>query len=581
MAELRVDLEIETGKAARKAESDMKGAGRKSGAAFSSGFKVSLGAIAASIAGVAALAKSINFFKESIAAAAIQQQAINDLNTQLSITGQFTQAVSNDLQNFASQLQATSRFGDEAVLSQLAFAQAMGASAEQSKLVVSAAADMAESLNIDLNSATRNVAKTLGGYAGELGEVIPELKNLTQEQLRAGEGITLLAEKFGGAAAGRVRTFAGATAQLSNTFGDFQESIGRVITNSPAFIAVLNTTASLISELTNNVKALSANDPLAGFLQTLISVSRVVNETLIPPFRIFVGIVQTSFNVLKLAAQNTITVIATVVDTTLGNLLGALSKLPGKVGEYAGQASEILANIAATTQEQLAAQTGEVFNDLVTPEQTENFKMRVDEILTKYQEAIDKSREFKTESINAFKESGTAIASTAASVGKSLNNTLGNAVAGGIEKITQSLIAGENVFKAFGQAALGLVADFAIQAGKLFVATGIAQLALFSSPAASIAAGAALIAAGTLAKSFFGGGKGGDATQPAGVSSGPLPTQPEFTTAAPEERLEPETRVQVTIQGDVFDTEETGLRITKILEDSSLNQNVRVVGGLA
>ena len=70
-------------------------------------------------------------------------------------------------------------------------------------------------LAIDLQSAARNVGRTVGGFAGELGEVIPELKDLTTEALQAGEGIDLLAEKFSGRAAADAKTFSGRIAQLS------------------------------------------------------------------------------------------------------------------------------------------------------------------------------------------------------------------------------------------------------------------------------------------------------------------------------------------------------------------------------
>ena len=42
------------------------------------------------------------------------------------------------------------------------------------------------------------VAKTLGGFSGELGESIPQLKELGAAALQAGEGITFIAERFKG-----------------------------------------------------------------------------------------------------------------------------------------------------------------------------------------------------------------------------------------------------------------------------------------------------------------------------------------------------------------------------------------------
>lgn len=218
---------------------------------------------------------AINGFKKLIAvgsdlvgAANVQEDAINALNTQLRIAGKFTQETSKDLQSFASQLQSVTKFGDEAIVSQLAFAQAMGASVDQSKSILTAATDMAASLNIDLNSAVRNISKTLGGYAGELGEVIPELKNLTAEQLQAGDGIELLAAKFAGAASDQIKTFSGATAQLSNTFGDLQEELGFTITNSPVFIAAIK---GLEKGLSGLIKTVSQNsDSIRSFAEDVL-----------------------------------------------------------------------------------------------------------------------------------------------------------------------------------------------------------------------------------------------------------------------------------------------------------------------
>ena len=198
---------------------------------------------------VGAFSSLVNVLKESIRAAQVQEDAINKLNSQLVISGTYTRRVSKEMQIFASRLQEVTRFGDEAILGQLAFAVAMGASNKQAQQIVTAAADMAEALNIDLNSAVRNIAKTLGGFAGELGEVIPELKNLTAEQLKAGEGVKLLADRFKGAAGDAVDSYSGRVSQLTNAYGDLTEQIGIFVTNSPIVIEVLKQGKKLFEDL--------------------------------------------------------------------------------------------------------------------------------------------------------------------------------------------------------------------------------------------------------------------------------------------------------------------------------------------
>ena len=120
---------------------------------------------------------------------------------------------------------------------------------------------------------------------------------------------------------------------------------------------------------------------------------------------------------------------------------------------------------------------------------------------------------------------------------------------------------------------LGMLGDLSIQMGQTLVLAGLGIEALFSlSGAAAVAAGAGLIALGTILKSFAGGQEG---PQGAGAGGGFGLTPAQDTLTQQQERAEPETSVVVNIQGDVFDSEETGLRISNILKESSLNNNVR------
>lgn len=585
-ASLEVDLDLNTKDAESKAKRNLSRSGADAGRGFSTAFIKNLGAITAAAVGIGALFKGIDFFKESIRAAAIQQQAINDLNTQLAITGQFTQTVSQDLQNFASSLQSVSRFGDEAILSQLAFAQAMGASAEQSKQVVQASADLAESLNIDLNSATRNVAKTLGGYAGELGEIIPELKALTQEQLRAGAGIDLIAEKFAGSAQGRIKTFAGATAQLSNVFGDFQEALGRVVTNSPAFIAVINTTTQLIAKFTSSLNGISNQDPFGQLLLGGVTLAKFVNNNLIPPFRLFFGFINTGVNVAKSLIQGLITAVATGINSAVE--LGA--KIPGALGAPFREIADSVRMAKEAADEVLGEIVDETLSELVTPEQTEKFRLQMDSIIQKYQEAIQVSNSFKVASIQDFEDVKNGASSEIAGLNNVIKNGLVNTLSVAFQDVGKILAGAGNGFKGFVGIVLNAVGDLAITIGTTVIGSAIAidalKKSLIGSPFAAVALGGALIAAGaaikTFASSLGGGGSAAPAVGGFGAAAGQgIQTEDQFTPTSPDERLEPETRVQLTIMGDVLDSTESGLRIAKILQDAVQTDNVKVFGGIA
>lgn len=196
---------------------------------LNSSFKI-VGAAAASFGAIFGASFALN---KTIEAASRQEDAINRLGVALRVTGGYSQDALKDFEDFAAGIEATTRFGDEAVLEQLRLAKSMGATNEQAKDIVKAATDLSVALGIDLNSATRNISKTLGGLSGELGETIPQLKTLGREALMSGEGIKLIGDKFKGFAEQDVSTFSGAMAQAGNMFGSLMEALGSFIISSP------------------------------------------------------------------------------------------------------------------------------------------------------------------------------------------------------------------------------------------------------------------------------------------------------------------------------------------------------------
>lgn len=169
-------------------------------------------------------------------AASVQEDAINQLNTSLRLAGTFSLAASESIQQFAAEIERTTRFGDELVIQQVALARNFARTNEEAIELTRTAIDLSEATGISLDSAVRNLGKTFSGLVGELGELVPQVRGLTTEQLQAGEAVRVLSERFGGAAQERVRTFSGATQQLSNTFGSLQEALGKTITQNPNVI---------------------------------------------------------------------------------------------------------------------------------------------------------------------------------------------------------------------------------------------------------------------------------------------------------------------------------------------------------
>jgi hypothetical protein len=190
------------------------------------------------------------FVTQGIEAAKAQEDAINQLNIALASSGQLLPGVSEDFQRFASELQQTTTFGDEVILQNAALIQSLGQLDQKGlKGATQAALDLSAALGIDLTAASTLVGKAAAGEVGTFSRygLIIE-KGATQAQTFS-NALAKINAQFGGAAAGQVKTFSGATQQLSNTFGDLQEEVGFTITRSEGFVQVLNLVNKVVKDL--------------------------------------------------------------------------------------------------------------------------------------------------------------------------------------------------------------------------------------------------------------------------------------------------------------------------------------------
>lgn len=201
-----------------------------------------------------AISNTGEFLRDSVKAAQEQENALNRLSQSLRTTGEFSSQAVEDFAQFASQLQRTSVFGDEVVIGQIAIAKAFGATNEQAKQLVQAAANLSATLGGTLEQNVELLGKSLGGIVSRnLKAVIPELQGLSREAITAGAAIDLVNQKFGGAAAAELNTYAGNTVSLANAFSDLQEELGAFVTQSETVGFFINVGKDLIQELTQAI----------------------------------------------------------------------------------------------------------------------------------------------------------------------------------------------------------------------------------------------------------------------------------------------------------------------------------------
>lgn len=216
----------------------------KAGSAIS-GLGVAFSGVTKAVNSVASGIKAVNDAYRVQIGAETQLQTASQNNPYLD-----GKSVKN-LKAYASQLQSVSTFGDEELLPFMAQLAASGRTEQEIMDIMAASINVAASGTMSLESAVRNLNKTYGGLSGELGESIPQIKNLTTEQLKNGEAVKVIAGQYKGMAES-VAQSTGSSQRLANTWGDFKEALGRNF--APAVDNVKNSAQTL---LTNVVDAMN------------------------------------------------------------------------------------------------------------------------------------------------------------------------------------------------------------------------------------------------------------------------------------------------------------------------------------
>lgn len=144
----------------------------------------------------------------------------------------------------ASAIQKTTLFNDDAIISIQAWAAALGHSENDISKMTGAAINLSTALGISLEEAMTGLHRTTLGVTRGLGNLIPGLKDLTVEQLKAGGGIELISKRFDGMAIAAGNSGAGALKKFENQFGDLMEQFGQ------AGLPLLNKIIEKFSKLT-------------------------------------------------------------------------------------------------------------------------------------------------------------------------------------------------------------------------------------------------------------------------------------------------------------------------------------------
>jgi hypothetical protein len=158
------------------------------------------------------------------------------------------------LKEYASYLQSVSNIGDETSISIMANLSAMGRTEKEIREIMSAAIDMSAGTGQSLEQVAKNLSKTYNGMAGEIGESVKGIKELTKEELEHGKAVEIVAKAYKGMA----EETADAQIQLKNAWGDTKELLGGKLNGivEPILVLLTNILTAINKALskTNEVK---------------------------------------------------------------------------------------------------------------------------------------------------------------------------------------------------------------------------------------------------------------------------------------------------------------------------------------
>ena len=541
---------------------------------------------------------------KAVAAAQIQEDAINALNSALSITKNAGLEASIGIQQYAAELQKTTRFGDEVIIQNAALIQSLGDLDEQGlKRATTAAADLASALRIDLTAAATLVGKAAAGEVGSFSRYGLAIKSGANNAETLSNALTAIEGKFGGAAARDVQTYSGAVDQLSNAYGDVFEEIGFIITRNPKFVNAIKAATDLMVEAGKRVSDFAANFDLFDFAANkLISFNQAIIENVIAPFELFTNVLQIVQGGLNQFVAESIASLGALGGgvATLLNKFGVDNPLTQGLKDFAETSNKVANENMVSLQnsiarvfdfpvsEKLATKNEELRTFFAEQNEiiNENIANTNEKMANQTAKAAQTSMTLASTFSSTFNGLQSGIAGTfdtidaidarikkfAAESGQALQKGFAGGAANAFAQFGAAIANGDNALQAFTNSLLKSIGEQAIALGTRFILEGTAYLFTPGFQGLGpplIGAGAALAAFGGVIGASVGGASGGSSGGAGAVGS------PEFeqreNLAEPEAvtRAEEQTALTINVEGSLVRESELGGFVSDLLEKTN------------
>lgn len=557
---------------------------------------------------------------KAIRAAQVQEDAVNALNSALLITKNAGLDASEGIQRFASELQQTTRFGDEVILQNAALIQSLGDLDEQGlKRATRATADLATALRIDLNTAAVLVGKAAAGEVGSFSRYGLSIQKAGSNAETFARALDAIEQKFGGAAQRDVLTFSGATDQLSNAFGDLFEEVGFIITQNPKFVKAIKATTGIFVDAGKNINSFAESfDAFEAITNGLVNFNDAMINYVISPFELafnVVQVVQSGINTFVASAIAGFAQLGLGISKVL-NELGVDNSLTKGLKDFAETSNQVadenlvelgskiasvfdfpVANKLAMKNEELRQYFNE--QNAIVDEQnalsSERQQSQVIEAETTamglkgvYDSLFEGIRTAAGGANDTIEQVNEKIKKFSKESGQQLVRGLGQGAGQAFAAFGAAVVNGENALEAFTKSLFKSIGQQAVALGTRFILEGTAML--FSAnpkyqaqAPGLIKSGAALAAFGGAIGAATGGGGGSAPSGAGGEASGSDAafnnTNEELASPEAIQQAEERTNLSINVEGSLVREQELNGFIADILEEGA-NRNSTIIPSL-
>lgn len=521
-------------------------------------------------AGLAAYA-SFSFLKsaiESVTHAAMESdKAVRSFNNALALSGGYSKEASDSFIGFASSMEKITGIQDEVILNNAALLTSIShLRGEGLEKASKAALDLSKGLQIDVGSAFDIVTKASQGNVTALSKYGLEVNQRESDSQKFAKALEFIKQKFGGLAEGSVNTFEGSLSRMKNGFDDVLESIGKIITHSPKLAAIFKIIGDALYSLSESIA--NSGDTIDGFVDALFKIGSFLVTYVATPLEIISRVFITNFLMLPRIMLSVYAEAAGVIDKLFGtDLMAKVQPILDSVKSF----QEAAAAPLISDDQLISTRLGNSIDAT---------RIKVDALASTMDTAMNGTVippiVAATDYWKIFKDSvfeGTLeMAESVKKLGQIMKQNMVTGFNQAFGAMGKALVQGGNVMEAFGQVMLGMLGEIAMQFGAFFIAQGIGYIAggNYGQGAALLVAGAAISVLGGAIKAMAGSGGGSGAQTASSSQPSNQTTTADFggQQISEQERAQAQTGVQVVVQGNIFDSKETGLQIAQILNDS-------------